>query len=51
MPTQLHLDPGCLEKFTDFLLVNMRLEKVAVRQNIQDARHFLEKADYVVSDR
>jgi len=50
MPTQLHLDPGCLEKFTDFLLVNMRLEKVTVRQNIQDARRFLEKADYVVSE-
>jgi integrase len=39
-----------LEKFADFMLVNMRLEKVTVRQNIQDARRFLEKSDYVVSE-
>ena len=50
MPTQLHLDSDCLEKFADFMLVNMRLEKVTVRQNIQDARRFLEKSDYVVSE-
>jgi integrase len=30
--------------------VNRRLEKVTVRQNIQDARRFLEKSDYVVSE-
>ena len=50
MPTQLHLDSDCLEKFADFMLVNMRLEKVTVRQNIQDARRFLEMSRYVVSE-
>jgi len=44
------LDSDCLEKFADFMLVNMRLEKVTVRQNIQDARRFLEKSNYVVSE-
>ena len=32
------------------MLVNMRLEKVTVRQNIQDARRFLEMSRYVVSE-
>ena len=32
------------------MLVNMRLEKVTVRQNIQNARRFIEKSDYVVSE-
>jgi len=44
------LDSDCLEKFADFMLVNMRLEKVTVRQNIQDARRFFEKSNYVVSE-
>ena len=51
MPIQLQVSSGCLEKFSDFLLVNMRLEKVTVRQNIQDARRFLEKSDNVVSEK
>ena len=50
MPTQLHLDSDCLDKFADFMLVNMGLEKVTVRQNIQDARRFLEMSRYVVSE-
>jgi integrase len=28
----------------------MRLEKVTVRQNIQDARRFIEKSDYIISE-
>jgi hypothetical protein len=49
MPTRLQLDSDCLEKSADFLLVNMRLEKKTVQQNIQDARRFLEMSDYIVS--
>jgi len=48
MPTWLQLDSDCLEKFADFLLVNMRLEKKTVQQNIQDARRFLEMSNYVL---
>ena len=50
MPTQLHLDFKCLERFEDFLLVNMRLEKVTVSQNIQDARRLLTLSNNVVSE-
>ena len=49
MPTRLHLDSNCLEKFADFLLVNMRLEKKTVQQNIQGERRFLEMSNYVVN--
>jgi hypothetical protein len=49
MPTRLQLDSNCLEKFADFLLVNMRLEKKTVQQNIQDARRFLEMSNYIVN--
>ena len=49
MPTRLHLDSDCLEKFADFLLVNMRLEKKTVQQNIQDVRRFLKMSDYIVN--
>ena len=48
MPTRLHLGSDWLEKFADFLLANMRHEKKAVHQNIQDARRFLEMSSYVV---
>jgi integrase len=49
MPTRLQLDSNCLERFADFLLVNMRLEKKSVQQNIQDVRRFLEMSDYIVN--
>jgi integrase len=49
MPTRLHLGSDCLEKFADFLLVNMRLEKKTIQQNIQDARRFLRMSDYIVN--
>jgi hypothetical protein len=49
MPTRLQLDSNCLEKFAVFLLVNMRLEKKTVQQNIQDARRFLEVSNYIVN--
>ena len=49
MPTRLQLDSNCLDKFADFLLVNMRLEKKTVQQKIQDARRFLEISNYVVN--
>jgi hypothetical protein len=49
MPTRLQLDSDCLEKFANFLLVNMRLEKKIVQQNIQDARRFLKMSDYIVN--
>jgi len=49
MPTRLQLNSDCLEKFADFLLVNMRLEKKTIQQNIQDARRFLEMFDYIVN--
>ncbi len=49
MPTRLHLDSDCLKKFADFLLVNMRLEKKTVQQNIQDVRRFLKMSNNIVS--
>ena len=48
MPTRLQLKSDCLEKFADFLSVNMRLKKKTVQQNIQDARRFLVTSNYIV---
>jgi hypothetical protein len=49
MPTRLHLDSDCLEMFADFLLVNMRLEKKTIQQNIQDVRRFPEMSNYIIT--
>jgi integrase len=43
------LNSDCLKKFADLLLVNMRLEKKTIQQNIQDARRFLEMSNYIVN--
>ena len=38
-----------LADFKDFMLVNMRLEPTTVKENLQDAKRFLEMSNYVVS--